>query len=308
MPKSGGRMLTSSHQGAMSKPVVSNVQPATQEQSSDSIPQHSELRSHSQQLHPPPPPLPLLRGVSFGAWYGCDRPPMPNKQHLEELFVRLQGQFPQARHFERAKSAYQCVPCVVKVAKLSDVRTVKSVVCRRGRKRCVLIVAPLHGQNAGDGVGGGGATFGNGGERCIKMIQDTSESAQASSQLYEEFLLHMKVTQHQLEQRPCIDQHLIAACKGVWFELDSAVGYELDYYPDGTLANLDYTVEDDERFRLLRDAVQGLKFLYSLNIIHFDVKLSNFCVGRRKDGSRIAKVIDLGSAKFVGQRLNRLGG
>ena len=124
--------------------------------------------------------------------------------------------------------------------------------------------------------------------------------------LYKELRITQYVQRCEEEIRQNKRDRFIATCKPYWYMFNSYHGFELEYFPEGSLAQMPSTLlHDNERLGLLRDAAQGLHFLDSLGIMHSDVKPSNFCVSVRADGTRIAKLIDLGSAKFAGEFINR---
>eukprot|EP00117_Sycon_ciliatum_P045704 scpid86503/ scgid32817/ Serine/threonine-protein kinase SBK1; SH3-binding kinase 1 len=124
--------------------------------------------------------------------------------------------------------------------------------------------------------------------------------------LYMELLVHMFIHKCEADIRKDNMDRLIAWCKPSWYKFNMCQGFELEYFPEGTLRNLPSdSVQNNERLSLLRDAARGLHFLNCIRIIHWDVKPSNICVFMREDGTRTTKLIDFGSAKFKGQLVDR---
>ena len=140
----------------------------------------------------------------------------------------------------------------------------------------------------------------------LRKIYPGIEERYKRKLLYKELLITQYVQRCEEEIRQNKRDRFIATCKPYWYMFNSYHGFELEYFPEGSLAQMPSTLlHDNERLGLLRYAAQGLQFLNSLGIMHSDVKTSNFCVSMRANGTRIAKLIDLGSAKFEGEFINR---
>eukprot|EP00117_Sycon_ciliatum_P036200 scpid80136/ scgid27289/ Serine/threonine-protein kinase SBK1; SH3-binding kinase 1 len=213
---------------------------------------------------------------------------------LRDYLVRLKCYFDDSNDFNHAYAALQSTPVVYTIPSLDKAKHVQDVIIQH-RCNVVCLVAPLGAKTVSQ-------------LSVVKLLFQAEPDAVVRSDnvtYHVEFLLHLHVTRCQKRQSRNTDDHLIASCLPIWYDCKNHVGFEMEYFPAGTLSDLSDSVDADERLRLLRDVAKGLEFLNSLHIIHFDVKCSNVCVGFRKDGKRMAKLIDFGSAKFVGQQLDR---
>eukprot|EP00117_Sycon_ciliatum_P006028 scpid62662/ scgid9741/ len=215
----------------------------------------------------------------------------------DEYFEQVRDFCPCSSDIERAKAAFRSCkpnPDTVEARWIHDVKDRGDVIYKVGRKM-IVIVAPK------------GSTGPETAKTVMKLHKVSSTADRFNSkQLYQELLIHMYVQKREAELRKDKPNRLIAACKPYWYTFSSCRGFELEYFPEGTLQELSCDrVQDGERLRLLRDAARGLHFLNRLGIVHFDVKPSNICVVVGAGDARSTKLIDLGSAKFTGQMVDR---
>eukprot|EP00117_Sycon_ciliatum_P003911 scpid70165/ scgid8504/ len=103
------------------------------------------------------------------------------------------------------------------------------------------------------------------------------------------------------------EEGFIARVLPVWYlnRREKYVALQMEFFPSGTLNNLDEKESSDQlRTKLLLDVSKALSHLHSIGIIHGDVRPANICYGRHpvtRDTS--ARLIDLGDVKFIGQRM-----
>ncbi|XP_065193933.1 serine/threonine-protein kinase SBK1-like [Sycon ciliatum] len=87
------------------------------------------------------------------------------------------------------------------------------------------------------------------------------------------------------------------------FKHDSSYGFQMEYLPKRDLFEVVASVPPHERLRLLRDAAKGLRYIHSLGIVHIDLKMENIGVNVGPNRKLIAKLIDFGAAKVIGQMI-----
>eukprot|EP00117_Sycon_ciliatum_P010239 scpid72801/ scgid12215/ Serine/threonine-protein kinase SBK1; SH3-binding kinase 1 len=223
--------------------------------------------------------------------------PTAEDRFMDGYFNDVRHHFPNATDFKRARAAYQSSkPQIITAPRIRDVKDERRVLYS-APSRTVMTVRGKDSLNDPDSV-----------LTVMKLHQVHSrEEKKHSSALYRELLMHMYVQRREAELRKNKPHRLFAVCEPYWYKFRTCVGFELEYFPSGTLRELVCSVADeDERLGFLRDAARGLHFLNSrLGIVHFDVKPTNICIYIREDCERFAKLIDFGSAVFAGQLVDR---
>ena len=220
---------------------------------------------------------------------------------LEECFTMFSYTIPHPDNFERAKAICQSSkPVTMETPQVEDVKDPGECIYNSdSTSRLVMKVTPKKGSESTEQS--------EAGPTVLKLHKiHPAQHRYEPKMLYKELLITMYVQRCEEKIRQEKMDRLIATCKPIWYKFSSCEGFEMDYFAEGTLGQLSRTLRhDNERLGLLRDAASGLHFLNSLHIIHFDVKPSNICVSMRADGTRVAKWIDLGSAKFTGEKVDR---
>eukprot|EP00117_Sycon_ciliatum_P013774 scpid53261/ scgid14307/ Serine/threonine-protein kinase SBK1; SH3-binding kinase 1 len=226
--------------------------------------------------------------------------PTPEERYMDGYFKQIFHRFPKESDFQRAKATFQSSqPDTITGVRIQDVKEPGGTIME-DVERLVVAVKPK-------GVSGPGALT-----TAMKLHKVHSPSDKVRGRgLYKELLALMHVQKCEEEARK--DKvRLIAWCEPLWYRLDECHGFNMEYFPEGTLRDLPGggLVDGNERLRLLRNAARGLKFLNSIGILQWDVKICNICVFIRGNGTRSVKLIDFGSVKFIGQQVDvrRLNG